>query len=56
MKDETKWNYSECLIGIPCNSCIETCSFKIKSSSLDKGQDEKEKENERISKGTEAGY
>ena len=28
MKDETVWDFSQCLIGHPCNICIETCSFR----------------------------
>ena len=50
MKDEKVWNYSKCLIGSPCNTCIKSCTFR-----LDKGADEKEKNNEQItreSKGT----
>ena len=34
----------KCLIGSPCSECIETCGYRIR----DNGQDEKEKENERI--------
>ena len=47
MKDERVWDYTKCLIGGPCIECIPECSFR-KSSSLVKGQDEKEKEYERI--------
>ena len=46
MKDEEVWDMSKCQIGHPCTECTDTCSFKIKSSSLVKGQDEKENENE----------
>ena len=49
MKDERVWNFSQCLIGHPCNQCDDTCSFKKLTYSLDKDQEEKEKENERIS-------
>ena len=48
MKDENAWDFSQCQIGKPCTYCIDTCSFKIKTYSLDKGQDEKENEYERI--------
>ena len=51
MKDETVWNYSDCLIGHPCKNCITECTFR-----LDKGADEKEKENERIFKSNESRY
>ena len=50
MKDETVWDYSDCQIGHPCKNCEIECTFR-----LDKGVDEKEKENERTieeSKGT----
>jgi len=50
MKDERVWDYSHCLIGMPCSCCVDTCSFQIKTYSLDKDQEEKEKKNERISK------
>lgn len=43
MKDEKSWDFSRCEIGGPCTKCIKTCTFR-----LDKGADEKEKENERI--------
>ena len=45
MKDETVWDYSDCLIGHPCKNCDKKCTFR-----LDKDVDEKEKENERITK------
>lgn len=45
MKDEKVWDYSICNIGHPCTNCIKECTFR-----LDKGADEKEKENERIAK------
>lgn len=45
MKDEKVWDYSICNIGHPCTHCIKECTFR-----LDKGVDEKEKENERITK------
>ena len=48
MKDERVWDFSECQIGHPCDACVDTCSFRI-TCSLVEGQDEKEKENERIS-------
>ena len=48
MKDERVWNFSQCLIGHPCNRCTDTCSFRKLTYSLDKDQEEKEKENERI--------
>jgi len=44
MKDETVWDYSDCQIGHPCKNCDKECTFR-----LDKGADEKEKKNERIS-------
>ena len=44
MKDETVWDYFDCQIGHPCKNCDKKCTFR-----LDKGADEKEKENERIS-------
>ena len=50
MKDEKLWDYSQCQIGHPCTNCIDTCSFKIKPTALEKGQDEKEKKYERIAK------
>jgi len=50
MKDEKVWNFTECQIGHPCAQCINTCSFKIKPTALKKGQDEKEKIYERITK------
>ena len=51
MKDEKVWDNSQCQIGHPCNECTDTCSFKIKTYSLDKGQDEKENDkNERPTK------
>ena len=49
MKDEKVWDYSYCLIGSPCNTCIKTCTFH-----RDNDVDEKEKENERISKESES--
>ena len=56
MKDENTWDFTHCQIGHPCNNCDpKICSFYT-TYSLDKGQDEKEKENERTtkeSKGTE---
>ena len=42
----------KCLIGSPCSKCIETCGY-YKTYNRDNGQDEKEKENERIFKGNE---
>ena len=43
MKDEKYWNYSDCLIGHPCNKCEYPCTFR-----LDKDADEKENDkNER---------
>jgi hypothetical protein len=39
----------KCLIGSPCENCIETCSFR-KTFRLDKGADEKENKNERTAK------
>lgn len=45
MKDERVWDYSDCQIGHPCANCIKECTFR-----RDSGADEKEKENERISK------
>ncbi len=44
MKDEKVWDYSNCLIGSPCNHCIKTCTFR-----RDNGVDEKENENEQVS-------
>jgi len=32
MKDEKSWNYSQCLIGNPCNTCIKSCSFRKESN------------------------
>ena len=49
MKDEKVWDYSYCLIGAPCNTCIKTCTFH-----RDNDVDEKEKKNERISKESES--
>jgi hypothetical protein len=43
-----------CLIGSPCFECIESCGYH-QSHNRDNGQDEKENENERISKGNEEG-
>jgi len=54
MKDERIWNYSDCRIGHPCEICGEPCSFRI-TYSLVEGQDEKEKENERIFESNETG-
>lgn len=53
MKDERYWDYSECLIGHPCNNCADTCSFKKKKPTIVlNDQDEKENDNyERTSKG-----
>ena len=53
MKDERVWDYSHCQIGNPCSCCVDTCSFKIKTYSLDKDQEEKENKNERISERSE---
>ena len=52
MKDERYWDYSECLIGHPCNNCADTCSFKKKKPTIVlNDQDEKENDNnERTSK------
>ena len=50
MKDEKVWDYSDCQIGHPCKNCDIKCTFR-----LDKDADEKEKNNEQItreSKGT----
>ena len=49
MKDERVWDFSQCQIGHPCDACVNTCSFKI-TYSLVEGQDEKEKNDERIFK------
>ena len=43
MKDEKVWDYSDCQIGHPCKNCDIKCTFR-----LDKGVDEKEKENDKI--------
>ena len=43
MKDKKVWDFSLCQIGNPCQKCKKQCTFR-----LDKGADEKEKENERI--------
>ena len=53
MKDERFWNYSDCLIGHPCNNCADTCSFKKKKPTIVlNDQDEKENDNyEQTSKG-----
>ena len=48
MKDEKVWDFSECQIGHPCTNCDIKCTFR-----LDKGADEKEKENERIAEWNE---
>ena len=32
MKDEKVWDYSYCLIGSPCNICIDTCTFRKESN------------------------
>ena len=52
MKDEKMWDYSHCQIGRPCNKCAPECTFYIVTYSLVQGQDEKEKENERIFEST----
>ena len=47
MKDAKAWDFTHCQIGHPCYTCDPTvCSFYT-TYSLDKGQDEKENENER---------
>ena len=47
MKDEKVWDYSQCQIGHPCDTCDPTvCSFYNKTYSLVQGQDEKEKIND----------
>ena len=56
MKNERVWDYSYCQIGKPCSCCVDTCSFKVKTYSLDKDQEEKEKENERIAQVYEGSY
>ena len=45
MKDEKVWDYSICNIGHPCKNCDDICTFR-----RDNDADEKEKENERITK------
>jgi len=52
MKERMAWDDSRCLIGSPCTKCIKECKYR-KTYSLDKGQEEKEKENERISESNE---
>ena len=47
MKDEKVWDYSHCQIGHPCSHCLDSCTFKIKTYSLETiDQDEKEKKDE----------
>ena len=53
MKDEKSWDSSHCLIGHPCKRCDPNICTFYKTYSLDKGQDEKENENERTTKGNE---
>ena len=48
MKDEKVWDYTKCNIGGPCTICEKNCAFR-----LDKGADEKESKNERISESDE---
>lgn len=53
MKAKEFWNYSDCNIGHPCIICINSCGFKIIPQSRKIDQEEKEKENERISECSE---
>ena len=43
----------KCLIGSPCSKCEKTCGYYKTLQPCLKGQDEKEKENERIFEGNE---
>ena len=47
MKDAKAWDFTHCQIGHPCYNCDPIICTFYTTYSLDKGQDEKEKENER---------